>query len=47
MEKNYRMNQSQKNLAPLFFAVVLLVTTTLLLLTDKKPRYDEYDRLMW
>jgi hypothetical protein len=41
------MSQNQKNLAPLFFAVVLFVTTTLLLLTDKKPRYDEYDRLMW
>jgi hypothetical protein len=41
------MNPNQKNLAPLFFAVVLLVTTTLLLLTDKKPKYDEYDRLMW
>jgi hypothetical protein len=41
------MSQNQKNLAPLFFAVVLLVTTTLLLITDKKPRYDEYDRLMW
>jgi hypothetical protein len=41
------MTPVQKNLAPLFFAVVLFVTTTLLLLTDKKHRYDEYDRLMW
>jgi len=46
-EKNKSMSQNQKNLAPLFFAVVLFVTTTILLLTDKKPRYDEYDRLMW
>ena len=41
------MTSTQKNLTPLFFAVVLFVTTTLLLLTDKRPKYDEYDRLMW
>jgi len=41
------MTSNPKILAPLFFAVVLFVTTTLLLLADKKPKYDEYDRLMW
>lgn len=41
------MNPNQKNLAPLFFAVVLFVAATFLLLPGKKPKYDEYDRMMW
>jgi hypothetical protein len=41
------MNTNQKSLKVLLFALALLTTTTLLLLTDKKLKYDEYDRLMW
>lgn len=41
------MNSNQKTLTPLFFAIAVLAATAWLLITDKKPRYDEYDRLMW
>ena len=41
------MNLNQKRLGTLFFALALLTATAVLLLTDKKPKYDEYDRLMW
>jgi len=41
------MNLTQKKLGPLFFALAVLTATAILLLTDKKPKYDEYDRLMW
>jgi hypothetical protein len=45
--KNDRMNANQKNLGPLFLALAVLAATTVLLLFDKRPKYDEYDRLMW
>jgi len=41
------MNPNQRRLTPFFFALALLTATALLLLTDKKAKYDEYDRLMW
>ncbi len=41
------MNLNQRSLKTLFFALAVLTTATLLLLTDKKAKYDEYDRLMW
>jgi len=41
------MTSNQKNLRPLFFFFAVLTATALLLLTDKKAKYDEYDRLMY
>jgi hypothetical protein len=41
------MNPNQKGLKPLLFALALLTATAFVLLSNKKAKYDEYDRLMW
>jgi hypothetical protein len=41
------MTSNKKSLRPLFFFFAVLTATALLLLTDKKAKYDEYDRMMY
>jgi hypothetical protein len=31
----------------IFLALLVVGTTSLLILANKKPAYDEYDRMMW
>jgi len=40
------MKMTQRNIAPVFFAIAL-ISTAIFLLTQKKSNYDDYDRLMW
>jgi len=41
------MNINQKNFRLLLFAVAVFTTATFLIFSDRKIKYDEYDRLMW